>query len=250
MQKWQDGLADVGWNSLYWSNHDQPRAVSRFGTDDPEHRVRAAKALGTVLHLHRGTPYVYQGEELGMTNATFDSLDDFSDLESVNQYAADVARGRDPEESLAALRWRSRDNARTPMQWDDSPHAGFTTGEPWLPVNANHTEINAAAQVDDEDSVFAHYRRLIALRHDEPAVALGDFTMLVPEHEQLYAFTRTLDDRLDGTTLTVVANLSSQTLTPSAEGVRLAGEVVLTNEDGSPAADAPLGPWAARVVRS
>jgi oligo-1,6-glucosidase len=250
MQKWQDGLADVGWNSLYWSNHDQPRAVSRFGTDDPEHRVRAAKALGTVLHLHRGTPYVYQGEELGMTNATFDSLDDFSDLESVNQYAADVARGRDPEESLAALRWRRRDNARTPMQWDDSPHAGFTTGEPWLPVNANHTEINAAAQVDDEDSVFAHYRRLIALRHDEPAVALGDFTMLVPEHEQLYAFTRTLDDRLDGTTLTVVANLSSQTLTPSAEGVRLDGEVVLTNEDGSPAADAPLGPWAARVVRS
>ena len=191
MNRWQDGLAERGWNSLYWSNHDQPRAVSRFGTDDPRFRVRSAKALGTVLHLHRGTPYVYQGEELGMTNAPFATLDDFRDLESLNHFRTVTARGEDPEKVLAALRYKGRDNARTPMQWDASPNAGFTTGEPWIAVNPNFTEINAAAQVDDPDSVFSHYRRLIALRHEEPCVAHGDFTMLLPDHEQLYAFTRT-----------------------------------------------------------
>ncbi len=216
MKRWQDALAEVGWNSLYWSNHDQPRAVSRFGSDDPRYRVRSAKALGTVLHLHRGTPYVYQGEELGMTNVPFEGIEDFRDLESINHFHSATARGDDPARVLDALRYKGRDNARTPMQWDASPHAGFTTGEPWIPVNPNHVEINAAAQVDDPDSVFSHYRRLIALRHSEPVVAHGDFTMLVPDHEQLYAFTRSLD----GTTLTVVANLSSKDgLVPSAEGV-------------------------------
>ena len=247
MKRWQDGLAEHGWNSLYWSNHDQPRAVSRFGSDDPRFRVQSAKALGTVLHLHRGTPYVYQGEELGMTNAPFPSLEDFRDLESLNHFRVVTARGEDPEKVLAALRYKGRDNARTPMQWDDSPNAGFTTGDPWIAVNPNFTEINAAAQVDDPDSVFSHYRRLIALRHDEPCVAHGDFTMLVPDHEQLYAFTRALD----GTTLTVVANLSSKDgLVPSAEGVAVVGDVVLSNEDSSVAPADPLGPWAARVLRS
>ncbi len=246
MQKWQDGLAATGWNSLYWSNHDQPRAVSRFGSDDPAHRVRSAKALGTVLHLHRGTPYVYQGEELGMTNVPFDGVEAFRDLESVNHHRAAVAAGQDPEAVLAALRTKSRDNARTPMQWDASPHAGFTTGEPWIPVNPNHVEINAAAQVDDPDSVFSHYRRLIALRHEEPCVAHGDFTMLVPEHEQLYAFTRTLGD----VQLLVLANLSSDSVDPTAAGVPVPadGEVVLSNEGGVEQG-ALLGPWAARVVR-
>ncbi len=247
MQKWQDGLAATGWNSLYWSNHDQPRAVSRFGSDDPRHRVRSAKALGTVLHLHRGTPYVYQGEELGMTNAPFSRVEDFRDIESLNHHRAATGRGHDHELVLAGLRYKSRDNARTPMQWDSSPSAGFTTGEPWLAVNPNHVEINAAAQVDDPDSVFSHYRRLIALRHEEPCVGHGDFTMLVPDHEQLYAFTRTLDD----VRLTVIANLSeADGLLPSAEGVDVAGEVVLTNEDPGVDASGPLGPWAARVVRS
>ncbi len=247
MQKWQDGLATTGWNSLYWSNHDQPRAVSRFGSDDPRHRVSSAKALGTVLHLHRGTPYVYQGEELGMTNAPFNGPEDFRDIESINHYAAVTGRGRDPETVLEALRHKSRDNARTPMQWDSSPHAGFSTGEPWIPVNPNHVEINAAAQVDDPDSVFNHYRRLIALRHEEPCVGHGDFRMLVPDHEQLYAFTRTLD----GTRLTVIANLSDRDgLVPSMEGVAVSGEVVLSIEGADVAPDDPLGPWAARVVRS
>ena len=175
--RWQAGLADVGWNSLYWNNHDQPRAVSRFG-DDGAHRVAAAKMLATVLHLHRGTPYVYQGEELGMTNAPWSGIEEFRDIETLNHYAEAVAHGADPDAVLAVLRPRSRDNARTPMQWDASPNAGFTSGTPWLPVNPNHTEINAEAARADPDSVFHHYRRLIELRRTEPVVAFGDFTML------------------------------------------------------------------------
>jgi oligo-1,6-glucosidase len=142
--RWQEGLAETGWNSLYWNNHDQPRAVSRFG-DDGEHRVAAAKMLGTVLHLHRGTPYVYQGEELGMTNAPWATIDDFRDIESLNHYREAVAEGQSPDDVLRALRTMGRDNARTPVQWTPGPHAGFTTGEPWLPVNPNHTTINAEA---------------------------------------------------------------------------------------------------------
>ncbi|ROR92993.1 alpha-glucosidase [Nocardioides aurantiacus] len=245
---WQTGLADVGWNSLYWSNHDQPRPVSRFGDDSPEHRVRSATALGTVLQLHRGTAYVFQGEELGMTNAPFASIEDFDDVESLGHHREALARGEDPEAVLAALRTKSRDNARTPVQWTAGRHAGFTTGEPWLLVNPNHVEINAESQYDDADSVYSYYRRLIALRHDEPVVARGDFTMLVPEHEQLYAFTR----EHDGVRLTVVANLSSDgPLDPVAEGVPVpdGAEVVLTNEPDSGASDV-LGPWGVRVLRS
>ncbi|WP_219635397.1 alpha-glucosidase [Nocardioides ungokensis] len=184
--RWQEGLAEVGWNSLYWNNHDQPRAVSRFG-DDGEHRVRSAKLLGTVLHLHRGTPYVYQGEELGMANAPFAALEDFRDIEALNHYRHAVALGADPDEVLAALRTMGRDNARTPMQWDASPHAGFTTGTPWIPVNPDHVEVNAEAALADPDSVFHHYRRLIELRRTVPAVALGDFTMLLPDDPVVYA---------------------------------------------------------------
>ncbi|MGY1716573.1 alpha-glucosidase [Geodermatophilus sp. SYSU D01106] len=242
--RWQAGLADVGWNSLYWDNHDQPRAVSRFGDDSPRFRRDSATCLATLLHLHRGTPYVYQGEEIGMANAPFDSVDDFRDVESLNHFAQAVAHGEDPGEVLAALRRMSRDNARTPVQWDDSPHAGFTTGTPWLPVNPDHTAWNVAAQRDDPGSVLAHHRRLIALRHDDPVVALGDFTMLLPEHDEVYAFTRALD----GDALLVVCNLGAGThdlaeLLPEAP----AAEVVLGNlpEDDP----ATLRPWEARVLR-
>lgn len=201
--RWQAGLAEVGWNSLYWDNHDQPRIVSRWG-DDGAYRVESATMLATVLHLHRGTPYVYQGEELGMTNVPFPSIADYRDVESLNHYAAAVERGEDPADVLAGLRVKSRDNARTPVQWDASPHAGFTTGTPWIAVNPNYPEINAAAQVDDPDSVFSHYRRLIALRHDEPVVAHGDFAMLLPDHDTVYAFTR----RLGAVELLVLGNFS------------------------------------------
>jgi oligo-1,6-glucosidase len=245
--RWQAGLAEVGWNSLYWNNHDQPRVVSRFG-DDGEHRVASATALGTLLHLHRGTPYVYQGEELGMTNAHFTRIDQYRDIESLNHYAEAQRYGwTTPEQTLTALAAMSRDNARTPVQWDDSPNAGFTTGEPWIEVNANHREINAAAQDDDPTSVLAHYRRLIALRHTEPAVALGDFTMLLPHHEQVYAFTRTLG----ATSLLVVVNVSGQEqeLDLPDAGAWSGAELLLGNLDGEPAPDAPLRPWEARVHR-
>src|SRR3712207_246038 len=183
--RWQAGLADVGWNSLYWDNHDQPRAVSRFGDDSPRYRRDSATCLATLLHVHRGTPYVYQGEELGMANAPFASLEDFRDVESLNHFAQAVARGEDPAVVLAGLRRMSRDNARTPVQWDASEHAGFTTGKPWIAVNPDSAEWNAAAQRDDPTSVFAHHRRLITLRHDDPVVALGDFTMLRSEERRV-----------------------------------------------------------------
>jgi oligo-1,6-glucosidase len=209
--RWQAGLAERGWNSLYWNNHDQPRIVSRWG-DDGDCRVQSATMLATVLHLHRGTPYVYQGEELGMTNMPFASIVDFRDIESLNHYADAVGRGEDPEHVLAVLRAMSRDNARTPVQWDDSPHAGFTTGTPWIDVNPNYREINAAAQVDDPHSVFSHYRRLIELRHREPVVAHGDFTMLLPDDEAVYAFTR----RLGRVELLVLGNFTGTTPTPTS----------------------------------
>jgi len=172
---WQLGLADAGWNSLYWNNHDQPRAVSRFGSDG-EHRVASAKTLGTVLHLHRGTPYVYQGEELGMTNAGFRTIDQYRDVETLGSYAEAVATGADRAPLLAAFGSHGRDNARTPMQWTGGVNAGFTTGEPWLTVNPNHTAINAEAAVADPDSVFHHYRALIDLRHRDLTVGLPDHT--------------------------------------------------------------------------
>src|SRR4051794_4590518 len=240
--RWQEGLAERGWNSLYWNNHDQPRAVSRFGDDRPEHRVRSAKLLATVLHMHRGTPYVYQGEELGMTNAPFDRIEDFRDIESLNHHAEAVAAGVPEDEVLAGLRTMGRDNARTPMQWDATEQAGFTSGVPWIPVNPNHTEINAAAEVADPDSVLHHYRRLIELRHAEPVVAHGDFTMLLPDDERVYAFTR----RLGGTELLVLANFSAE---PAPVALPEAGgELVLGNyaDAGEPL---ELRPWEARILR-
>jgi oligo-1,6-glucosidase len=239
--RWQAGLADVGWNSLYWNNHDQPRVVSRFG-DDGEHRVASAKTLGTVLHLHHGTPYVYQGEEIGMTNAPFARIEDFRDIESVNYYAAAIAAGAAPEDVLVALRAKGRDNARTPMQWDGSAHAGFTAGEPWLPVNPNYVEINAAADRADPDSVFHHYRRLIALRRTEPAVAFGRFSMLLPDDERVYAFTRSYQ----GVELLVLANLSGAPATVDVSGWD--GAELLLGTHGS-TGTGTLQPWESRILR-
>ncbi len=197
MSRWQDELAGRGWNSLYLSNHDQPRPVSRFG-DDGELRAVSAKMLGTWLHLLQGTPYVYQGEELGMTNVYFTSIDDYRDIETLNYYRVAVGeRGEDPARALASIHAKSRDNARTPMQWDAGPNAGFTTGTPWIALNPNHAQINAAAELADPDSVFHHYRRLIELRKANPTIVEGRYELLLPEHPQVYAYTRTLGaDRL------------------------------------------------------
>jgi oligo-1,6-glucosidase len=244
--RWQAGLADRGWNSLYWNNHDQPRVVSRFGNDGA-HRDHAAKMLATVLHLHRGTPYVYQGEELGMTNAPFADIDDFRDIESLNYHTAAVAAGVPPEQVLAALRAMGRDNARTPMQWDSSAHGGFTTGTPWIPVNPNTAEINAAAQSADPDSVFHHYRRLIELRHTEPVVAHGSFDMLLPDDPHVYAFLR----RLDHVELLVLGNFSDQTHDvdlPDA-GAWASSEILIANYPDALQPQHTLRPWEARVHR-
>jgi oligo-1,6-glucosidase len=245
LAKWQHGLAGVGWNSLYWDNHDQPRVVSRFG-DDGRYRKRSAKALATVLHLQRGTPYVYQGEEIAMTNYPFASIEEFRDIESINYYQQSVAEGEDPEAVLASLRAMSRDNGRTPMQWDDTPNAGFTDGEPWIATNPNYKEVNVAAESGDPDSVLEHYRRLIRLRHEEPAVAYGDFAMVVPDDPKLYAFTRSYE----GVDLLVVANFSE-------DGAVIPGrvaddwvdaELVLCNLDGE-RDGLRMEPWESRIYR-
>ncbi|MGH3991025.1 MAG: alpha-glucosidase C-terminal domain-containing protein, partial [Pseudonocardiaceae bacterium] len=198
-------------------------------------------------HLHRGTPYVYQGEELGMTNAPFAGIEDFRDIESRNAYAHAVSSGVEPSRVLAGLRAMARDNARTPMQWDATPHAGFTPGTPWMPVNPNYTEINAAAAMADLDSVFHHYRLLIELRHTEPAVAHGDFTMLLPDDPHVYAFTR----RLGGTTLLVLGNFSGSTVTADVPDAATwaCSELLVANYPVAPGADLTLRPWETRVCR-
>ena len=246
--RWQAGLAEIGWNSLYWNNHDQPRVVSRFGNDGV-HRVESAKMLATVLHLHRGTPYVYQGEELGMTNATFTSIDQFRDIESLNHYRHALEAGEQPEVVLRNLQAMSRDNARTPMQWDASPNAGFTTGTPWIGVNPNHVRVNAETELADEGSVFHHYRRLIELRHTEPVVAHGTFSMLLADHPYVYAFTRRLDD----VELLVLGNFSGERQGVDVPDMEqwVVAELVIGGEEVELADDAglTLAPWEGRVYR-
>lgn len=245
LAQWQDGLAGMGWNSLYLNNHDQPRMVSRFGDDSPHHRVNSAKTLATVLHLHQGTPYVYQGEEFGMTNPPLASIADFADVESINHHTLAVAAGQPEAEVLHALATMGRDNARTPVQWDDSPNAGFTTGTPWLPVNPNYREINAEAARRDPSGIFAHYQALITLRHESAVVQEGRFELLLPDHEHLWAFTRTLD----GERLLILANCASTPTQIPADGVPTldGAELVLgTHGEG---ADGVLAPWESRVLR-
>jgi oligo-1,6-glucosidase len=197
MTRWQRDLEGKGWNSLYLSNHDQPRSVSRFG-DDGYYRVPSAKLLGTFLHMLQGTPYVYQGEEIGMTNVRFPSIDDYRDIETLNMYREFVhSRGINPAIVMAGIHAKSRDNARTPMQWDDSSIAGFTTGTPWIGVNPNYPQINVRDALTDPDSVFHYYKKLIRLRKENPVIVHGRYDLLLEAHEEIYAFTRTHgDDRL------------------------------------------------------
>ena len=192
--RWQDGLAGQGWNSLYLSNHDQPRPVSRFG-NDTRYRVASAKMLATLLHGMQGTPYVYQGEELGMTNKPYASEADCHDLESINMFrSATQERGIAPELALHAIRTKGRDNARTPMQWNANRHAGFSSGTPWQPVNPNYPQIHSQAALLDPDSVFHYYRQLIALRKAHPVLVHGRYQLLLAEHPEVYAYLRTLGD--------------------------------------------------------
>ena len=251
MAAWQAGLADRGWNSLYFGNHDQPRSVSRFG-DDGKHRVASAKTLATVLHLHRGTPYVFQGDELGMANAPFTAISDYRDIQALNFYAEAAARGgADLPALLLAMARMSRDQGRTPVQWDSSPGAGFTTGTPWLAINPDYVEVNAAAQVGDPGSVYEHYRQLIALRHTDPVVTEGDFELLLPDHPVIWAFLRRAEDA----ELLVAANFSSEEVagTPlPLDSGWAAAEVVLANLPGAPLRPLPdlkLRPWESIIWR-
>ena len=190
MEKWQTELYEKGWNSMFWDNHDLPRIVSRWG-DDGAYRVPSAKMLAAVLHGMQGTPYIYQGEELGMTNVRFDSIEEYRDIETLNMYYERLDAGYDKKDIMESIYAKSRDNARTPMQWSAQRNAGFTTGTPWLGLNPNYSEINAEKEINDPDSVYQFYRRLIELRKTCPVFTDGKFELLLPEDEQIFAYTRT-----------------------------------------------------------
>lgn len=241
---WQAALHGKGWNSLFWGNHDLPRAVSRYG-DEGEHRVASAKALATVLHLMEGTPYIYQGEEIGMTNAGFTHIDQYRDVETINFHRIQLAEGVDEAAFMAGARANSRDNARTPMQWSAQGQAGFTDGEPWIAVNANHLSLNVERDRSDPAGVFHRYRRLIALRRDHAVIRQGDFRLLLPAHPSLFAYERRLgDDRL-----LVIANLSGQVVElPPCEIPPVRKDDILTGRPVSTEAGACLDPYAAFAV--
>ncbi|WP_018151534.1 glycoside hydrolase family 13 protein [Leeia oryzae] len=203
--KWQTELADCGWNSLFWNNHDLPRAVSKYG-DPGKYRVASAKMLATALHCLKGTPYIYQGEEIGMTNVRFDSIDDYQDIESLNHYHERIAAGVPHEEMMEGIYANGRDNARTPMQWNHQANAGFTTGTPWLKLNPNYPQINAEAALADPDSIFYHYQQLIRLRKTSALLTYGDYQPLLEDHPQIFAYLRHLGEQR----LLVVNSFSAQ----------------------------------------
>ncbi|MBS4979754.1 MAG: alpha-glucosidase [Lachnospiraceae bacterium] len=224
LAKWQTELHGCGWNSLFWNNHDLPRIVSRWG-NDKEYRTESAKMLATILHGMQGTPYIYQGEELGMTNVRFDHIEQYQDIEIRNMYRERLAKGYEEKEIMESIYAKGRDNARTPMQWDDTAHAGFTTGTPWMQVNPNYREINAEAARKDPDSIFHYYRKLICLRKENPIFAEGDFRLLLEEDENLFAYVRSLADR----ELLVVANFTEQEVTCTLPEEWKDGEVLIHN---------------------
>ncbi len=239
--RWQTQLCGRGWNSLFWNNHDLPRIVSRWGNDG-QYRVESAKMLAILLHGLQGTPYIYQGEELGMTNVQF-GIEDYRDIETLNLYRERLEKGYSREEIMRSVYAKSRDNARTPMQWNDEENAGFTQGAPWLKVNPNYTEIHAAAQVNDGDSVFACYRKLVHLRKEYPVFVDGDFRLLLEDDENIFAYTRTNKD----SRLLVICNFYDRTVSFSLEEDISDMELLATNyrETGSAGT---LRPYEARML--
>ncbi|EJO2019740.1 alpha-glucosidase [Vibrio vulnificus] len=205
LTKWQTELSNQGWNSLFWNNHDLPRVVSKYG-DDKRYRVESAKMLATALHFLKGTPYIYQGEEIGMTNVAFESLDQYKDIETLNFYKVKTDSGVSHQHMMDAIHENSRDNARTPMQWSASPNGGFSQAEPWIEVNPNYPEINVEQALADSDSIFYHYQKLIELRKQHPAIVYGDFTPLFAEHDSVFAYVRSHQDEQ----LLVINNFSDQ----------------------------------------
>ncbi|MBC2457821.1 glycoside hydrolase family 13 protein [Clostridium beijerinckii] len=203
LSRWQVELEGTGWNSLFWNNHDVPRIVSRWG-NDKEYRVESAKMLATLLHGMKGTPYIYQGEELGMTNVRFEELEDYKDIETLNMYNERKKQGYTHEDIMLSIYTKGRDNARTPMQWDDSQNAGFTSGQPWLKVNPNYKEINVKSQLKDENSIFNYYKKLIKIRKTNPVVVHGKYELILEENKEIFAYTRTLENEM----LLVICNFT------------------------------------------
>ena len=244
LSKWQKGLDGVAWNSLYFCNHDQPRIVSRLGDESDAYRELSAKCIATCLHMMQGTPYVYQGEELGMTNTVFNSVDDFRDLESINAYRELVESGLYTDEDMfPKIAHKSRDNARTPMQWDASENAGFTTGKPWIAVNPNYKKINVADQLKREDSVFHYYQKLIRLRKENEIIVYGNYELLLPEDENIFAYIRTLDNQK----LLVVCNFSKSEQKFDFSGYENA-KVLISNYNRDARKDGILKPYEAIVL--
>ena len=224
LSKWQTELEGQGWNSLFWNNHDLPRIVSRWG-NDKEYRIESAKMFATLLHGMKGTPYIYQGEELGMTNIRFEDIDDYKDIESLNMYKDRLSKGYTHEEIMESIYAKGRDNGRTPMQWDNSENAGFTTGTPWIAVNENYNEINAKQCLEVENSVFHHYRKLIDIRKNNDTIIYGDYTLLCPEDKNIFAYTR----ELNGDKILVVCNFYDKEVTFSFDGYFNHADILLSN---------------------
>ncbi|WP_059173261.1 alpha-glucosidase [Bacillus sp. FJAT-27445] len=248
--KWQKGLENDGWNSLYWSNHDQPRAISRWGNDSDEYRVISGKMLATCLHMMQGSPYIYQGEEIGMTNVKFNSIEEYRDIETLNAYRDLTPTFLSHEEIFKGIHERGRDNARTPIQWDGTPNAGFTEGTPWINVNPNYEVINVEAALKDKDSIFYYYQKMIQLRKQNEIIVYGTYDIILEEDEQIYAFTRTLENEQ----LLVVCNFSKETpdfVLPKGSSYSVK-ELLISNyevDTNEPIEQFQLKPYEARVYR-
>ena len=245
LSKWQVAMNGKAWNSLYWTNHDQPRTVSRRG-NDKEYRKESQKLLYTMLMTMQGTPYIYQGEEIGMTNVSFDSIEDYDDVEIHNCWKERVIKGgEDPEKLLDGIRYRARDNARTPMQWSDEENGGFTTGTPWLKVNPNYKEINVREALADEDSIFHYMQKLIRMRKENLIAVYGDFKEYEPDHQQLYIYERNDQDQK----MFVVLNFSDQeaAFTMPEEWKKEEARFLIGNYPQRPLENRTFAPWEAAV---
>lgn len=229
MNKWQTTFQGDGWNSLFWNNHDLPRIISRWG-NEKEYWLKSAKMLGTLLHGMKGTPYIYQGEELGMTNIRFENIEDYKDIETRNMFEVRLAAGYSRGEIMESIYTKGRDNARTPMQWSGDENAGFTTGVPWIPVNPNYTKINVESQWADENSIFHYYKKLIRIRKENEVVVYGDFTLLLEKDEDIFAYIRTLGEKK----LLVICNFHQKTRTISMPELEWEKELLLANYEKIP----------------
>ncbi|WP_165351893.1 alpha-glucosidase [Salipiger sp. IMCC34102] len=247
LNTWQQVCAEDGWNSLFWGNHDLPRAVSKYGDDSAQHRVASARCIATLLHLMKGTPYIYQGEEIGMTNVEFGHIDQFRDVETLNFYRIETERGIDPDAFIRGANANGRDNARTPMQWTAGAQAGFTTGTPWIEVNPNHVDINAEDDRADPDGVFARHRDLAKLRRTSDLIRFGTYHPFDEAHPQVMAYAR----RLNGEELSVVGNFSSRPAPYEVpDDLAATGVDLFTQEQAILEGEITLDPWQVITVKT